>query len=334
MKISIIIPVHNCEKFLDKCINSIINQTYKDFELLLVENGSTDNSEQICKKYSEIDDRIVLLKSNKNGPSAARNIGLKNASGEYVIFVDGDDYIEENTLEILVEKNNNYDLIIYGNYNDVYSENTYSINGTNVYKESIINNNNDMKLLFGELRKRFLANQVWNKFYKKSFLDEISVEFPEEINYSEDLIFNIKVYENVKKGIIIEIPLYHYVNHYGESICSSFDVNKYKYMKEVHCYIIKELSSWNPSLINDLNNNFVKLISIYINSLYNKNCNLKYSEKKYIVDNIIKDEVVVNTIGDMDVIGIRNKVIAELIKLKLSRMLLLMGKIARIIKAK
>ena len=95
MKISIIVPIYNVEKYLERCINSLINQTYKNIEIILVNDGSTDNSLIICEKYKNIDSRIILVNKENGGLSDARNVGIDNSSGNYITFIDSDDYIDD-----------------------------------------------------------------------------------------------------------------------------------------------------------------------------------------------------------------------------------------------
>ena len=102
--ISIIIPVYNAEKYLDYCITSILKQTYRTFELILINDGSTDKSEEICLRYQQKDNRICLISKTNEGVSSARNAGLCNSTGEYITFVDADDYLEHNYLEVLYYK--------------------------------------------------------------------------------------------------------------------------------------------------------------------------------------------------------------------------------------
>ena len=102
-KVSVIVPVYNVEKYIRKCLDSIVSQTLNDLEIILVNDGSTDTSPAICEEYKRKDERIKMITQKNQGLSAARNAGLKDATGEYVIFIDSDDYIAENMLEILVE---------------------------------------------------------------------------------------------------------------------------------------------------------------------------------------------------------------------------------------
>lgn len=334
MKISIIVPVYNNEKYIDKCIKSIINQKYTDWELILINDGSKDKSKDICERYANSDERIILVNSKNEGPSVARNKGLELATGEYCMFIDGDDYIEQDTLSVLnkeIEKDD-YQIIFYGNYNDIFVDNEYVECGENRCKEYQFNNNEEFKKIYIDLFNKFLLNQVWNKLYKKSFIDEIGTRFPKGMSYSEDLIFNIKLYKNLQKGKIVNKSLYHYVNHKEGSLCSTFNVNKFNYIKYAYIKLKEETSGWYDELSDYLNNTFIKNINIYINSLYDSSCSLKYSQKKDIVEDIINDDVVQKSVSSSNIIGIRNKITAFILKNKLTKIALLMGKTTRAIR--
>ena len=116
--ISIIVPVYNTEKYLDRCIQSILSQTYTDFELLLINDGSTDSSGAICDKYAEQDSRVRVFHKENGGVSSARNVGLDNAKGEWVTFCDSDDWVENCWLDTFVENSENTDLVVQG-FNNV-----------------------------------------------------------------------------------------------------------------------------------------------------------------------------------------------------------------------
>ena len=112
-KISIIIPIYNTALYLNKCLDSIINQTYKNIEIILINDGSKDNSLKICQEYTFRDNRIILINKQNAGVSQARNDGIKIASGDYIMFVDSDDWLELNTIEICVNEIKNYDLLLF-----------------------------------------------------------------------------------------------------------------------------------------------------------------------------------------------------------------------------
>ena len=113
-KISVIVPIYNVEKYLDKCIGSIIGQTYKNLEIILVDDGSTDNGLTTCRQYQKEDTRIQVIHQENVGLVAARKTGIMKATGEYIAFVDGDDWIEKNTFEILIKESDFEDILMYG----------------------------------------------------------------------------------------------------------------------------------------------------------------------------------------------------------------------------
>jgi len=224
MKVSIIVPVYNCEKYIKKCIESIKAQTYKNWELILIDDDSKDESGRICDEYAEKNNNIYVYHIENNGPANARNIGLSYAKGTYCMFVDADDYIEKNALEILnnIIQEENQDIIFYCNYNEGYYNGEFIQNNNKVLKFDI-KSNEDMKKNFNLLFDEFYTHPVWNKLYNKNFIDKVGAKFPFGINSAEDFIFNMELYQNVKKAKVIDKILYHYVKHDGESISSTFN---------------------------------------------------------------------------------------------------------------
>ena len=226
-----------------------------------------------------------------------------------------------------------YDIIFFGNYLDIYENRTYNVLNNNIIEEITVNNNEDFKEIYSVLLDNYYVNQVWNKIYSRDFIEMVGARFPIGINYSEDLIFNIELYKKANDVKVINKALYHYVNHKGDSLCSTFQKNKFDYIKFVYKKISKELMDWNPSVRNKFDNLFIKDINIVINSLFNKDCNLKLREKYTFINNIISDDTVKQCINTTKCIGIRNKITSTLIKLRLSYILLLMGKITRLIRS-
>lgn len=130
-KVSIIIPVYNAEKHISKCIESLTNQTYKEIQIILINDGSTDKSGQICEAYAEKDNRIIVIHKENGGVSSARNIGLENSTGYYIMFVDSDDWIEEDAIKRLMQVQNkySYDLIMFGYYRENVINETIDLSG-------------------------------------------------------------------------------------------------------------------------------------------------------------------------------------------------------------
>ncbi|MGU8763722.1 glycosyltransferase family 2 protein [Clostridium perfringens] len=188
-KVSIIVPVYNTEKYLEKCINSILQQTYKNIEIIVVNDGSTDNSKNVLnKKYK---DNIILINQENKGLGGARNTGIKHASGDYIMFVDSDDYIIENSVEILLNTVSNAEIAI-GNMNVHYEDNLLNkqnvkyIDNTIKYIESKKKNIN-----IKNIKKSLFLTSACNKIYDLKFLKEKNILFPEQMKW-EDNPFYVK----------------------------------------------------------------------------------------------------------------------------------------------
>jgi glycosyltransferase involved in cell wall biosynthesis len=219
MKISIIVPAYNSEKTLKRCIDSIINQTYSNIEIIIVNDGSTDNTKEICDQYAQNDLRIKVIHKNNGGVSSARNEGIKNASGEFIQFIDSDDYIDVNMCERLVKviKEHNSDLVVCG-----YK----TILGDSISFEPCINKRvdeiADLSGYFSELYKKHLFNSPWNKLYKR---EKINFYYDENLSLGEDLLFNLEYLKRSKKISFIEDCLYNYVIGSKNSLTAKYNEN-------------------------------------------------------------------------------------------------------------
>lgn len=196
--VSVIVPVYNVENYLDKCIESLIKQKYDNIEIILVDDGSTDRCGSICDKAAEFDSRIKVLHQKNKGLSEARNVGIKCARGEYICFVDSDDYVEESFIERMIEAvEDGIDVVVCG-FNESYPENKI-ISG----EEATI------KLLIQQDNMDIVA---WNKMYKKILFRNI--QFPVGKKY-EDNLTTYKLLSKAKAVSYIAKPLYHYIERTG-----------------------------------------------------------------------------------------------------------------------
>ena len=187
-KFSIIVPVYNVENYLAKCLDSLINQTYTNIEIICINDGSTDNSLEILNEYARIDNRVILINQENQGVSAARNRGLTVATGDYVLFVDSDDWIESDTCKILIENliTNNSDIIVF---------NHYAITENIKRPINLVGSN------------RFT---VWNALYKTKIIKNNNIKFPIDIKISEDYFFKFNYLFYVKNIQYINNYLYFY----------------------------------------------------------------------------------------------------------------------------
>lgn len=232
--ISIIVPVFNVEKYLPKCIESLIHQTYKNIEIILVDDGSSDKSGMICDQYAKVDSRIKVIHKINEGQSIARNKGLSIAKGEFIAFVDSDDWVNDRYCEILLSLISNSDLAICS-YKKTTKKNQTTLQLKSSYDIISLNKNHLWKEIFGKLN-----NAVWNKLYKRELLKKIS--FQPGIYHGEDLLFNLKYIKNCKNANMTTSKLYYY-NTRTNSITKSPFSEKKKFeliSKDIALNYIKE----------------------------------------------------------------------------------------------
>lgn len=224
MVVSIIVPIYNSEKYLSRCINSILSQKYSDIEVILVNDGSQDGSALICENYSTVDDRVIVINQENKGLGGARNSGLKIAKGTYIAFIDADDSIDyEMVGDFVTIATQEYpdvicsNLMVYedGNikYNLVRNEIEY---GTTLSKEAI--KNNFLQPYYGSFMG--IIPSACTKMYKKSFLIENNLFFDEILRRAQDYWFNFDAFKNAKTVYAIDKAYYHYYKNVGSMIRS------------------------------------------------------------------------------------------------------------------
>ena len=207
---SIIVPVYKTEQYIEKCVTSILNQTYKDFELILIDDGSPDRCPQMCDEYQKLDSRVKVIHKKNGGVSSARNCGLEIASGMFVWFVDSDDYIEPFSLQQLYEaqKKKEADLYVF-NTQQVQSFHTTDIN---------------------QFFEKYYFTYVlgfgpWNKLYRREIIQKNHLKFDEQETIGEDLLFNINYYRKIFRGgqekfFFLGRDYYVYVDRVGSAMNS------------------------------------------------------------------------------------------------------------------
>ncbi|WP_226645635.1 glycosyltransferase [Mesobacillus subterraneus] len=234
-EISIIVPVYNVEAFLKECIESIINQTFRNLELILINDGSSDNSGEICDRYAQTDKRIKVIHKKNSGPSSTRNLGIKVAKGNYVGFVDSDDTIELNMYENMYKMaaKTKSEIVACG-YVELNEFNGKSNKYSTPFKEKVLIEGQDIK----ETLERFLSKNkilgypsLCNKLYNKKFLLENKLIINENIRIAEDLCFNISAYSRAKRVCCINEAYYRYRRINSESIMNNKDGSFYLHLE-------------------------------------------------------------------------------------------------------
>lgn len=217
MLISVIVAVYNIEKYIVRCIESIINQSYRELEIILVDDGSTDASGKICDAYAEKDERIKVIHRENGGLSAARNTGIEQASGQFIAFVDGDDWIDSVMYQEMAEQaeKNGADFVAC-RYRCIYrdSEKDGSTGKVIVFTEPF-----SMLIQYLKEDEAFLIQHAaWNKLYRRDLLGD--ERFPEGRWY-EDVVFSAKILSRVQKGVYLDKALYNYVCEREDSIMNA-----------------------------------------------------------------------------------------------------------------
>ena len=212
--ISVIIPVYNVEKYLHVCLNSVLNQTYQDFEIICIDDASTDDSLEILEYFAKKDSRIVIIKQDFNqGPGYSRNCGLNVAKGEYIFFLDGDDWIDFNTFEVLIKKadENDLDLLFFNEFN-FHGKTHEFLFDSSLNDEFLIKYENKVFNHFDLDKKDLfkLSNNLWNKLYSKSFLDDNDIQFCNENLDYENIPFFYKVMASADRISVINGMFYNY----------------------------------------------------------------------------------------------------------------------------
>lgn len=216
--VSVIIPVYNVEKYLSQCIDSVINQTYPDLEILLVDDGSRDNSGQICDEYAKRDTRIQVIHKKNEGVSAARNTGINSANGEWILFVDSDDWISRNLLEICLKYTTEETDICFFGYKEIEENGQAKTITDPVDNVQIIEKKDFLGCQFRIFnrdreaccnRNTIKLSSSW-KLYRRSLIEQYDIRFPVGIRTGEDGVFNLYAYQYARSGICIDSTFYFY----------------------------------------------------------------------------------------------------------------------------
>ena len=224
--ISVVVPVYNCEKTLEKCLDSILNQGFSDIELIIINDGTPDDSDAICQKYLKKNNTIKYIVQENKGLAAVRNRGIKEASGEFICFVDSDDYIDAGCLEFMHKKaiSTGADIVLCG----YIMENSGS--RANIFaKDTLLNGTNINEGLI-ELKTKNLIDPAWNKLYRLDFLRKTGVLMPEGELY-EDTSFNLQLLAFKPVIAVCSKCFYHYVLHMG-SITRRYNTDKLDTLKK------------------------------------------------------------------------------------------------------
>ena len=214
-KVTVIVPVYNVEQYLEQCIQSILSQTYDNLEIILINDGSTDSSAKICQYYADIDTRITYLEQSNQGVSVARNLGLHTASGEWVSFVDADDWITPDMISVLLNESHNSDVIIgdfYVSRNDKSIKTSFFASWVDRDKklDPIYLIGNSLCCTSYGTAKYCSVGTPWAKLYRRDFLLAHNLEFSPGVRRMQDVVFNVRVFMSNPRVAYCDCNIYYY----------------------------------------------------------------------------------------------------------------------------
>lgn len=319
-KISVIVPVYNSEKYLDNCINSICSSSFQNLEIILINDGSTDKSGQICKSYAEKDSRIIFINQVNQGVSKTRNNGIKKATGKYITFVDSDDYIDRDYFYKLYENQKFYmsDLVICSiNQINNNSEIKYYAKSGKVDFNHI---DEKSKILWKELNQFFLLYGPCNKIYKSNIIKSNNLCFPVDTSYGEDLLFNFSYLKFCKTISYTSETTYYYNQDNSNSLSHIYRENMFEnglrlnncmkqFFVDKNLYDETSKKYLSRRIFDDAYNSLF--------SLFTSNCGLKSLQKYKRIKSIINNKQLVDAIKNAQ-IDDYSKFYTTLIKNKLS----------------
>ncbi len=291
-KVSVIIPVYNVEKYLYKCVTSVINQDYSNLEIILVNDGSIDNSLNICNELKNKDKRIIVIDKENGGVSSARNIGIDRSTGDYITFIDADDWLEPNFISYMLTliDNNSAEFALSKNcfINDEDDDNNDNV--------EILDNIEGTSLL---LSPRVEVG-CWNKIYNKKFLLKNKIRFNEKHFFGEGLMFITEVSQKSNKTVVGEKKVYHYRQNNLESATKKYKYKNFINGEESLDYIKNNLIINDNKVYKQLNLHYCLF---YCNAIYSTVINKEkkhYNDKfKYWKNNAIKYSKIVFKYNDI-----------------------------------
>lgn len=217
-EVSIIVPVYGVERYIGKCIESILDQSFNDLELILVDDGSLDDSGNICDGYAQKDCRVKVIHSPNRGVSHARNLGIESAKGRFISFIDGDDWVDPDYLTLMLKWANDYNTVVYGNVINDYSDGSQSNIVFDYMDGDIVDLNQDKA---GLVKYKILENGFpVGKLFVRNVIIENNLKFDESLSYHEDHLFVLDYLSHAKRIALSSFPAYHYEHRSGHSSLS------------------------------------------------------------------------------------------------------------------
>lgn len=289
-KISVIIPVYNLYYWLNFAVASLQIQTLKDIEIILIDDGSNDGSSILCDQLASIDHKIKIIHQKNSGAAAARNSGLKKAQGEYIYFMDGDDWCEPDMLEKMYEfaTQNNLDLVVCGFYIDTYYNDNDYFQELRTAPYQIYHQKKEFRKDAYKYFDAQLLYAPWNKLYRRSYLEKNHITFPD--TFWDDLPFNLEVLRNIDHIGFLNNRFYHFLRARKESENTKYRDNLYEKREEEHALINNLFVQWNiasKEIDEFLSRRYIERLVGCIENITLPSYKLGNSEKRKLIQKMI-----------------------------------------------
>lgn len=288
LKYSVIIPVYNVENYLTRCLDSLLAQNYADLEILLIDNGSKDQSGQICEDYAAKFSNITAYHIPNKGVSSARNFGLAKAKGEFICFVDADDYLEGNLFSDLESQlDSQLDLLVFSYYNSIEQNLSEIIRSAKILPTEGKKDKSDFIALFQELCLSDMMYTVWNKIYRREFLEEHRIMF-EQYELGEDVRFNLNVFECVHTISFSKTCYYVYVSGRTDSAMGQYNPYRMSYQLEELEKVDQLMTGWDIHDDQFIDQIKARILMSNIQNISNQKMSL--SKKRHYVEVLCRNQ--------------------------------------------
>ncbi len=293
--VSIIMPVYGVEDYVGRAIESLQNQTYQNWELFAVDDGSKDKSGEVCDAYAAKDSRIIVIHKENGGAPSARNVAIDKAKGKYFYFMDPDDFTEPTMLTDMVTaaEENNAQVVVSGYYIDTYYSDTEKYTQEQGVPGKVYKSQQEFREDAYRLFDQNLLYTPWNKLFLGDYIRDNKLYFPN--TFWDDFPFNLSVFYDVERVVVIPGKYYHFIRQRAESETAKYRSNMYEKREEEHEWMCAVYKHWG---IDDehsrefLARRYIERVIGCIENITNKNCTLSYKEKIAEIKKIISNEKV------------------------------------------
>lgn len=292
VKISIIMPVYGVEDYVGKAIESIQSQTFKDWELFCVDDGTKDRSGEICDDYANDDSRIIVIHKENGGAPSARNVAIDKAKGKYMYFMDSDDWTEPTMLEDMfkIAEDNDSQLVISGYYIDTYYSDTEKYVQKQYADDIVFTSQREFRENAHKLFDQNLLYTPWNKLYSAAYILKNKLYFPQ--TFWDDFPFNLSVIRDVERVAVTSNSYYHFIRKRSESETAKYRSDMYEKREEENDWMQDLYNHWNVNsyeVQEFLARRYIERIVGCVENVTNKNCTLPSYQKKKLIKEMISN---------------------------------------------